>query len=195
MIQCLYDQFKKWSYYGAVYIISDTHFGEPQCKQIDPNWPDPKEYIMFLRKYATGNETIIHLGDVGDPQWMDKLPGYKVLIMGNHDTKSVCDAHFQEVYEGPLYIGKKILLSHEPVYVPGAINIHGHEHGDTATHGERTLFAPGAFAQMNRAANVCGYQPLNLGAAIRGGLLSGIKDIHRLTIDAGVDRKNGIDRF
>ena len=35
---------------------------------------------------------------------------------------------FDEVYDGPLFINQKILLSHERVELPFVINIHGHEH-------------------------------------------------------------------
>ena len=32
------------------------------------------------------NDTLIHLGDVGNPEWIGKLKaGHKVLILGNHD--------------------------------------------------------------------------------------------------------------
>lgn len=191
MISSLYPTFAHWSYLGAVYIISDTHFDDPFCKDIDPAWPTSKEYVALLKKSVTENDTIIHLGDVGNPAWMDELPGYKVLIMGNHDTKSLCERHFHEIYDGPLYIGRKLLLSHEPVYVPGAVNIHGHAHNDSTTYGEPVNFQTLSSAAMNRACNVCGYLPLNLGKAIKEGLLSGIKDIHRLTIDQANGKEEG----
>lgn len=192
MIECLYPKFREWSYYGAVYIISDTHFEDPQCTEIDPMWPSPEEYIALIRKDINCGDTIIHLGDVGNPEWMDKLPGRKILIMGNHDSKSSCVNHFQEIYDGPLYIGKKILLSHEPIFIPGAVNIHGHIHHDRVSHGEVTRSQLWQTSSMNRAANVCGYLPLNLGSAIRQGLLSGIKDIHRITINAAIERNKNV---
>lgn len=192
MIDCLYETFQSWSYHGAVYIISDTHFGDPQCREIDPQWPSPEAHIALLKKYVTWNDTLIHLGDVGDVSYMDKLPGTKVLIMGNHDRRSDCESHFQEIFDGPVYIGRKILLSHEPLLVHGAVNIHGHVHNDRNSGGKVVRLDPSGFSSMNRAANVCGYLPLNLKSAIRHGLLSGIKDIHRITIDAAVERNNHV---
>lgn len=192
MISCLYERFREWSYSGAVYIISDTHFEDPQCKEIDPQWPSPEEHIALLKKFITDNDTIIHLGDVGDASYMDMLPGRKVLIMGNHDCRSECEQHFHEIYNGPLYIGEKILLSHEPIFIPGAVNIHGHIHYDRVSHGEVTRSQLWQTSSMNRAANVCGYFPLNLGSAIRQGLLSGIKDIHRITINAAIERNKNV---
>lgn len=193
MIDCLYDTFRSWSCLGSVYIISDTHFGDSQCREIDPLWPSPEAHIALLRNYITRDDTVIHLGDVGDPRYMEKIPGTKVLIMGNHDKRSDCAPYFQEIFDGPLYIGKKILLSHEPILIPGAVNIHGHVHNDGISGGNVMRFGLSEFAGMNRAANVCGYLPLNLGKAIRHGLLSGVKDIHRLTINAAVERKNSPD--
>lgn len=192
MIDCLYETFQSWSYHGAIYIISDTHFGNPQCREIDPWWPSPEAHIALLKKYVTRNDTLIHLGDVGDVRYMDELPGTKVLIMGNHDRRSDCVAHFQEIFDGPLYIGKKILLSHEPILVPGALNIHGHVHNDKASGGKVVWLGPAELAAMNRAANVCGYLPLNLGKAIGHGLLSGIKDVHRITINAAIERNKDV---
>lgn len=192
MIDCLYETFQSWSYHGAVYIISDTHFGDPQCREIDPQWPLPEAHVALLKKYVTWNDTLIHLGDVGDAHYMDGLPGTKVLIMGNHDRRSDCAPHFQEIFDGPLYIGKKIILSHEPILVPGALNIHGHVHNDKTSGGKVVRLGPAELAAMNRAANVCGYLPMNLGKAIGHGLLSGIKDVHRITINAAIERNKDV---
>lgn len=191
MINCLYSTCRYWSYHGAVYLISDTHFGDKQCREIDPQWPSPEEYIALLRKRITKNDTVIHLGDVGDPEYMDKLPGFKVLILGNHDRHSDCIWYFDEIFKGPLYITKKLLLSHEPILTYGAMNIHGHVHnGDTS--GGKPVYSGDWAGEMNRAANVCGYLPLNLGKAIEDGLLSPIRDIHKLTIDNAVMKKKGL---
>jgi calcineurin-like phosphoesterase family protein len=67
------------------------------------------------------------------------MPGYKVLVMGNHDrSKSVrwwVEAGFNEVYKYPVIIDDYYILSHEPVYVGKEMpyaNIHGHWHGELA---------------------------------------------------------------
>ena len=128
MIKTLYPTFQKWSENGSVYIISDTHFDNDDCKLIDADWPSPEEYIEGIKGIGK-NDTVIHLGDVGNPEWMKKIKGYKVLIMGNHDeTASKFEDYFDEIYTGALAIAQKIILSHEPIHVSGMLNIHGHEH-------------------------------------------------------------------
>ncbi len=187
MIECLYEPFRHWSSMGAVYIISDTHFGDDDCELMDASWPSDEEYIRRLRKQITENDTIVHLGDVGNPTYMDRLPGYKVLICGNHDSRNRCRTYFHEVYDGPLYVAKKLILSHEPMVVPCSVNIHGHCHKD-GNGGKPELFPLMDAAKINRAANVCNYEPLNLGRAIKNGLFSGIRDIHRATIDSAANK-------
>ena len=93
------------------------------------------------------------------------------------------EALFQEIYEGPLFIASKILLSHEPVPgLPWCLNIHGHDHNGMEYYTEGCHY-------LNLAANVCGYTPVNLKQIIKDGILSGISDIHRQTIDRAVLRK------
>ena len=38
MIAGLYDKFKDWSAKGSIYIISDLHFDDIDCKLMDKNW-------------------------------------------------------------------------------------------------------------------------------------------------------------
>ena len=90
---------------------------------------------------------------------------------------------FDEVYSGPLMIGEKLLLSHEPVNVDWAFNIHGHDHNgfDRENH-------------LNVCSDVIGYKPVGLNALLKNGLTSKIETIHRMTIDKATERKkkNGI---
>lgn len=136
--------------------------------------------------------------------------GYKVLIMGNHDAgasnykrKNItmeqnikqnkfgvefiapvivdCDNHlFDEVYEGPLFISEKILLSHEPIDLPFVLNIHGHDHSNW-------------FIGKNKHFNTCAewidYTPVALDDIVKETPLSGIDSIHRMTIDGAIRRK------
>ena len=90
---------------------------------------------------------------------------------------------FSEIYAGPLFISDRILLSHEPVYgLPWCLNIHGHDHNNMEAYGN-------GCKHINLAANVCGYRPLNLGKAIKDGILADIEGIHRATIGRAVARK------
>ena len=80
---------------------------------------------------------------------------------------------FDEVYEGPLFISEKIMLSHEPYDLPFAANIHGHDHAGKMYHGHN----------VNLASNVCGFTPVSLAELIKGGLISKVPTIHRICID------------
>lgn len=226
MIPSLYDSFKHWSNNGSVYIISDTHFEDGDCKYMDAEWPDPQTHINNIKKYVHKNDTLIHLGDVGNAEWLNQIKAYKVLIMGNHDsgasnylkkesyivldncvkeeidklwetnqidyiysqpykpfntavkTKGV----FDEVYTGPVFISDKLLLSHEPIHDDRWFNIHGHDHND---------LYPQGYNYRNLASNCTRWGVFNLGEEIKNGLLSEIKNIHRLTIDNATEKKYG----
>lgn len=185
MISTLYPTFQRWSDGGSVYIISDTHFDDYDCKLMDPDWPEPKEHIKIIKsgmKFRK-NSTLIHLGDVGDPKylkWLDMK--HKILITGNHDAgASKYAEYFDEIYTGPVIISDKLILSHEPVDVSWAFNIHGHDHnkehlGDTN--------------HLNVCSNVIGFYSVNLGELIKRGLLKNVVSIHRQTIDrANIDKE------
>lgn len=181
MIDTLYDCFKHWCQKGSIYIISDTHFDDKDCKNIDKNWVSAEEQVSIINKFVHKNDTLIHLGDVGNLDYIKKIKGYKVLIMGNHDTgitkfKEV----FDEVYEGPLMISPKILLSHEPIEgLTWVLNIHGHDHNNIAIDD----------FHLNLATNICKYTPINLGKFLKRVGLKQIKDIHRQTIDKATKNK------
>ena len=186
MIPTLYDKFKPWSANGSIYIISDTHFEDTDCKLMDSNCVSPQEHIDNIKKYVHKNDTLIHLGDVGNPEWLNQIKAYKVLIMGNHDQSATkFKSYFDEIYTGPLFIAEKILLSHEPI-INGStwFNIHGHDHNKLSYTEWRTnqSFAE-SWNELNLAANVVDYQVYNLGNGIKNGLLSYVDGIHRLTID------------
>lgn len=184
MINSLYPIFQHWSEKGSVYIISDTHFEDSDCKLMDPNWITPEEQVKIINSMVHKNDTLIHLGDVGNPERISKLKaGHKVLIMGNHDqSMQKFKPYFDEVYSGCLFISDKILLSHEPVYgLSWCLNIHGHDHNGIEPYKE-------GCKHINLAANVCGYTPISLGKIIKDGVLSGIDSIHRQTIDRATER-------
>lgn len=186
MIKSLYPIFQKWSATGSVYIISDTHFDDSDCKLIDPNWIIPQEHMEMIKRVVRKGDTLIHLGDVGNPDYLDELKCYKVLITGNHDVLSKVANHFDEVYTGPLFIADRIVLSHEPIQgLEGfAMNIHGHDHASN--------YKPN---HINLASNVYCFRVFNLGASIKGGLLSQIENIHRVTIDNAILKKQEREEY
>lgn len=87
---------------------------------------------------------------------------------------------FDEVYEGPLVIGEKLILSHEPVDVPWAFNLHGHIH-DPKHKNDKYHF--------NVCADVIGYVPINMNQWMKSGAMAHIETIHRDTIDKATKRK------
>lgn len=195
MINSLYPTFRdKWSSTGSIYIISDTHFEDADCKFMDASWPNPTLAINILKKKIHRSDTLIHLGDVGNANYIDELKCYKVLITGNHDVLSKVSNHFDEVYTGPLFIADRILLSHEPIFglEKFCINIHGHKHDGTMYRYNEDL---DYITHLNMASNVCNYDPINLGAVIKNGLLSKIPNYHRITIDTATEKKQKKEEY
>lgn len=125
-----------------IYIISDTHFSHEKIKEYCKR-PDHHEDLLIsgLREIRP-EDCLIHLGDIciGNDELvhqekLSSLPCRKILIMGNHDSKSwswymehgwdfVCDSFKLE------YAGKIICFSHKPQPWDGdwEINVHGHLH-------------------------------------------------------------------
>lgn len=193
MIKTLYPQFQRWSATGSVYIISDTHFDDIDCKYMNPNWITPQEHIAILKKEIHKNDVLIHLGDVGNASYLDELKCYKVLLTGNHDILSKVSSHFDEIYNGPLFIADRIILSHEPIHglESFALNIHGHVHNgytiaisDIGNGKHRT-------SHINLASDAVQWKPTNLKSLIKAGFLADIPNYHRITIQLAEEKKNG----
>lgn len=187
MIKTLYSCFQHWSENGSIYLVSDTHFKDLDRKYMGYFISNEDQYYI-INNICHKNDTLIHLGDVGDLSYIDKLKCYKVLIMGNHDQSiEKYKKHFNEVYSGPLWISEKLILSHEPINIttninnePIAFNIHGHDHNNKIYKDEYHL---------NIAQNIFGYIPLNLNQFIKSGKLKQIKSIHRMIIDNATKNK------
>ena len=114
MIAGLYDCFNHWSAQGTVWLYSDPHFNDPEVYKNIKNRPSAEELIKMINSKVGRKDTIIFLGDIVDLECIKKIRGYKVLIAGNHDTKlNELRKVFDEVYDGPLFISKKILFSHD----------------------------------------------------------------------------------
>lgn len=232
----VYDIFlEKWKDYQTAWIISDTHFDDRDLEGALPDRLEAPYMVKLINSCVGKKDILIHLGDVGDVEWVSYLRGYKVLIMGNHDAGASkykrqihegyylqnkytrqqalidmaekypeCEYHvearydhdsiyswwyvtadnclFDEVYEGPVMLGEKLLLSHEPIEVPWAFNIHGHAHN-------------GVHSKAG-ALNVCigaegmGYKPINLNQFLKSGPTAKVQTIHRGTIDKATARKH-----
>ena len=175
MIKGLYNSFaERWYHGGSVWFYSDPHFGDEEMKHLRKNYISDDEQVKRINSKLGKNDTIIFLGDIGDTSFIKKIKGYKVLVMGNHDAgRSNYETFFNEIYEGILIIGPKIVLSHEPIDMRFCFNIHGHDHS-------------GRLKDKNHL-NVCAehidYTPISLTKLIKEGRFKDIEDIHRITID------------
>ena len=129
------------------YFSSDWHFGHENIIKFErtnfDNVQDHDSYLIetlksWSEKWAPGS-VLWFLGDFGnlDYLWVfDKFAHNGItinFILGNHDKvedipkiQMYCD----NVYEYPLFLSQKLVISHFPVAVYGdSINIHGHLHG------------------------------------------------------------------
>lgn len=209
MIKTLYKTFQHWSEGGSVWIISDPHFEDLDCKLMNPNWIEPEEHVKRINKNVHKNDTLVCLGDVGNPEWFAKIKARKkILITGNHDKgNSIYEPYFREIYNGPLFISEKLLLSHEPIHGLEEIcfNIHGHVHNgepfrfrsyteEDANRAHGFINLDGIPTHMNLASDVVDYYPINLGEYIRKGILSYVKGIHGITIEEAVERKESKEK-
>lgn len=116
----------------------------------------------------------------------EKYPNHKISLLEDcvfmADTYLYWDAYaddclFDEVYEGPVMIGPKLILSHEPVNVPWAFNLHGHNHDPKHKNDSH---------HFNCNLDATGYCPINLNQWMKQGYLSRIEDIHRQTINTAI---------
>lgn len=227
----MYDLFnEKWCK-QTIWLISDTHFGDAELRAGIPDRISDEELVKVINSKVGKKDTLIHLGDVGDIEYIKQLRGYKVLICGNHDagatnyqriykripvsykfTKEEAFEYvkqkfpnykatllgegfngwifgldnqlFDEVYTGPLMVGEKLLLSHEPVDIEWAFNIHGHDH---MGHGRKNHLNCCVDASMKQFG--IPFEPINMNQIMKTGLTSKVESIHRLTIDDATERK------
>lgn len=176
----VYDMFmNRWSQFQTAHVISDLHFNEDDLKQGISKRPADNVLVRLINSKVGRKDILFILGDCGDLEYVKQLKGYKVLIMGNHDCGATKYKEiFDEVYEGALIIGEKLILSHEPVDIPWAFNIHGHDHKGHKRKGH-----------LNVCADVINYIPINLNQFLKSGPTAQVYTIHRETIDNATERK------
>lgn len=119
------------------WVITDTHFYHAAMVYLCHRPDDFGEQIIAnWKRLVQPEDTVIHLGDVA---WKDitinKLPGRKILVRGNHDSKTdtwymengfdfVCNSFTLNRY------GVNALFTHKPeLFHSYDINICGHTHG------------------------------------------------------------------
>jgi len=190
--------------YSKMWIISDTHFwyDSPHgAVLIDCGRPkDFHEKTMRHWKRMIGdNDLVYHLGDVffgKRGQMKDiitSLPGYKVLIKGNHDrnhTEWYMENGFTAVVDQLTLVAKmrvgrnnmartRIILSHKPVAIPEydekdnrrTINIHGHFHNNPIEQCEPSLTDLLTDDHYLFSLEHTGYKPVLLQNAVHQGLV------------------------
>lgn len=119
-----------------------------------------------------------------------RRPGDKLYIIKHYDVQHapfeywhVCADNllFDEVYAGPLVIGPKLILSHEPVECSWAYNLHGHVHHREYIGDE--YHKPLCAEKLN-------FEPINLNRWLKeSGALANIESIHRAAIDRAAARR------
>lgn len=88
---------------------------------------------------------------------------------------------FDLVLTGPVLIGEKLILSHEPIEgLDWCCNLHGHTHDRNIVNDKY---------HFNVCADVIGYIPINFNKWIKGGHLAKIQSLHRQTINEATDRR------
>jgi calcineurin-like phosphoesterase family protein len=174
LIKGIYSCFSHWYHGGSIWFYSDPHFADKDMLTVRKNYIGDEKQVKSINSKIGKNDTLVILGDVGDPEFLKQLRGYKILILGNHDKgASVYIPYVDEVYEGMLTISNKIILSHEPVDVPFMYNIHGHDH---VNHNKDNL-------HLNVCAEIINYTPISLSQLIKAGTFKHVADIHRAAIN------------
>ena len=199
MAKVLYDIFEKaWkkTNSSSIWLISDTHFGDTELSQKGLRDITPEEQVKRINSKVGKNDTIICLGDVGDPSYFKQIRGYKILIQGNHDKgKTVYEEYFDEVYDGELIISSKIKLTHLPILSPYILDIHGHCHPykkpdftglsyDKIIEKQLEKAKKSELPALNLCADYLDFYPINLNVIVKSGLLKLVKNPVRELIDS-----------
>lgn len=158
------------------YLISDLHFGHKNILKFErTEFISIEEHDEFLirviNQVVKPADLLYILGDIGDVDKVSRINGRKVLLMGNHDKRPIGEylGYFAEVYETPIYLSERLVLSHRPIPVTaGTLNVHGHLHGsvlDSRNH-------------FNVSAKLINYLPIEL-SILRSRVGNLEKDNHR----------------
>ena len=115
-----------------------------------------------------------------------EFPGWAIRIEEDYDfhcpfNRWIAYADnklFDEVYEGALIVGEKLILTHEPVEIPWLFSVHGHDHAGRKRQNH-----------LNVCSDVIGWEPVNFTSFLKSGFGSKIQTIHRETIDNATRRK------
>lgn len=130
-----------------VFITGCTHFGHANIIKFErdsfSNIDEHDDYVVDLINRTVGeDDVLIHLGDIGNPEDMNRIKcKTKFLIKGNHDKRSndYYNLFFTQVFDYPVYVWKRILLSHEPqIKGSDVLNVHAHLHNSIMKEQDET---------------------------------------------------------
>lgn len=163
------------------WLITDTHLNHTKLEEWGGRSGNWQEQILDGIFRIPKEDTLIHLGDIciGEDAEMNKqltdlAPIQKILVKGNHDTKSaswyldhgwdfVCDGFHLD------YMGHMLLFTHRPMHPDMwrfTRNIHGHTHGNNHRAEEYHEWYTSDF-HIDISPEVVGYQPILLDTLIK----------------------------
>ena len=94
MIPTLYEPFRHWSDGGSVYILSDLHFDDADCKFMSPDWISPQEQISIIN----GMYTHISFDDAEEElKRMEEFRKAQAEIEKKNDAKAISQKMFKVV--------------------------------------------------------------------------------------------------
>ena len=168
-IECI----KKLKAGYKVLIMGNHDKGASNYKRqvfFNENFNETRFYGQLDRRHISSN-SYKELEDLGCTNIKE---GHPIIEEDNH--------LFDEVYEGPLMISDRLMISHEPLFptVSFIYNIHSHVHNSNYKGDEHHL---------NVIAEANDYTPVALYPLLKKGLLKNIDSIHRETIDKATARK------
>lgn len=180
---------------SKIFWVSDTHFFHKNALGWRTQFKTVEEMNKFIVKNweqaVSPDDTVYHLGDefLGNAKEAQKLlkslPGYKILIRGNHSTKSdnwYHEAGFAEIHNSLVLTSPsrpstiRYFINHEPVPYQALramdsmkdggeynfICIHGHLHDST----DMAFTGEDVWAHPEKYVNVCvektNYTPIEL---------------------------------
>lgn len=125
----------------SVYFISDIHADDLNCNKKYRGFESEEAYAEVLYKnwvkHIDKRDKVFVVGDVAKTlkglAYFKDLPGYKHLVMGNHDLLHIDEylKYFDKV--SGFFKYKNCWVSHCPVHsqeIFGRPNIHGHLHSN-----------------------------------------------------------------
>ena len=143
----------------CIWLTSDWHLFKNHYKK-EANYVNMQEIVKWCREHIKDTDIFMYLGDLSfryankqdqleSQKIMAKIPGIKVLILGNHDLMLGQDyfkaCGFDYVFESLRW--KHLIFTHRPINMDSdidseSLNIHGHIHNIrtyNTTDGKRNI--------------------------------------------------------